>query len=324
MDNFDTTLISVVMPCYNAAPYVEEAIGCVLQQSYRNVELIVVDDGSNDVSLRIVERLAADNLDRITVLHQTTSGPYAARNHGLSHARGNFVAFLDADDTWHPDALNRLHTAMTETLADVAYCGWQNVGEAAASTHPYIPPDYVQSDAAALFLQSCPWPINGVLVRRQLIDTLRGFSERLPTAMDYDMWLRMLALQPTVVRVPEILAFYRRYPRGDAHIPRWRQVFDAVSVRERFVHHHAPQVAHLSRTERDKLVYGSLLPEAYRCHWRRDTASSRRLFLRAFRKADWHARDVTYILASLLPAPAFSNVSGGHCGLLRHSKLRIP
>ena len=308
MDNFDPALISVVMPCYNAAPYVEEAIECVLQQSYRNVELIIVDDGSSDASMQIVTRVAAGNPGRITVLHQTNSGPYTARNHGLSHARGNFVAFLDADDYWHPDALNQLHAAMTGTLADVAYCGWQNVGEAAANTHPYIPPDYVASDATALFLQSCPWPINGVLVRRQLIDALRGFSERLPTAMDYDMWLRMLALQPTVVRVPEVLAFYRRYPRGDAHIPRWRQVFDAIAVREDFVRRHPAQVAHLGRAERDARVYGSLLPEAYRCHWRRDTDSARRLFRRAARKAEWRVRDAKYILASFLPASVFDSL----------------
>jgi len=308
MDNFDPALISVIMPCYNAAHYVEAAIGSVLQQTYHQVELIIIDDGSTDGSTEIIERLSAGNPGRITVLHQTNSGPYAARNHGLAHARGNFVAFLDADDTWHPEALNALHDAMTETLADVAYCGWQNVGEAAANTQPNIPPNFAESDAAALFLQACPWPINGVLVRRQLIDTLRGFSERLPTAMDYDMWLRMLAAQPTVVRVPEVLAFYRRYPRGDAHIPRWRQVFDAVAVREDFVRRHPAQTAHLSRAMRDGMVYGTLLPEAYRCHWRRDTASSRRLFRRAFRKADWKARDAKYILASFLPAFAFDRL----------------
>ena len=308
MDNFDPALISVVMPCYNAAPYVEEAIECVLQQSYPHVELIIVDDGSSDASVQIITRLAAGSPSRITVLHQTNSGPYTARNHGLTHARGNFVAFLDADDTWHPDALNQLHAAMTETLADVAYCGWQNVGEAAVNTQPYIPPDYAKSDAAALFLQSCPWPINGVLLRRQLIDSLRGFSERLPTAMDYDLWLRMLATQPTVAHVPTVLAFYRRYPRGDAHIPRWRQVFDAVAVREDFVRHHPSQIAHLSREKRDALVYGTLLPEAYRCHWRRDTDSSRRLFRRAFRKSDWKARDAKYILTSFLPAPLFDSL----------------
>ncbi|HQT30370.1 MAG TPA: glycosyltransferase [Thiobacillus sp.] len=308
MDHFDPALISVVMPCYNAALFVEEAIESVLQQRYPSIELIIVDDGSTDASTRIIARLAAAHPDRITVLHQTNSGPYTARNHGLDHAHGNFIAFLDADDTWHPDALQQLHAAMTDTLADVAYCGWQNVGEAAADTQPYIPPDYVESDAAALFLQSCPWPINGVLVRRQLIDRLRGFSERLPTAMDYDLWLRMLPTQPTVVRVPQVLAFYRRYPRGDAHIPRWRQVFDAVAVRETFVRHHPTQVAHLGRETRDALVYGSLLPEAYRCHWRRDTDSSRRLFRHAFRKADWKARDAKYIFASFLPAPLFDSL----------------
>jgi len=308
MDNFDPALISVVMPCYNAAPYLGEAIESVLQQSYPHVELVLVNDGSTDESVQIIERLAADNPGRITVIHQTNSGPYVARNRGLIHAHGNFVAFLDADDTWHPDALNQLHAALTETLADVAYCGWQNVGEAAANTQPYIPPNYAETDAAAQFLQSCPWPINGVLLRRQLLDTLRGFSERLPTAMDYDLWLRMLQQQPTVVRVAQVLAFYRRYLRGDAHIPRWRQVFDAIAVREDFVRHHPEQIGHRSRTERDTLLYGSLLLEAYRSHWRRDTDSSRRLFRRAFRKADWKARDAKYILASFLPAPVFKSL----------------
>jgi hypothetical protein len=126
--------------------------------------------------------------------------------------------------------------------------------------------------------------------------------------MDYDFWLRMLATQPVIVRVPEVLAFYRRYPRGDAHVPRWRQVFDAVAVRERFVRHHASKVMHLSRAERDGLVYGSLLPEAYRCHWRRDTGSSRRLFRCAFRKSDWKARDAKYIPASFLPGPLFDSL----------------
>jgi glycosyltransferase involved in cell wall biosynthesis len=308
MENFDPALISVVMPCHNAAPYVGEAIESVLRQTYRKLELIVVEDGSTDGSNAIVDRLAADNPDLITVLYQTNSGPYAARNLGLARARGNFIAFLDADDYWHPDALARMYAAIVEARADVAYCGWQCVGESATDTQPHIPPDYAAADTAALFLQACPWPINGALVRRQLVDTLRGFSERLPTAMDYDLWLRMLATGPAMARVPEVMAFYRRYPRGDAHIPRWRQVFDAVAVRERFVRHHAAQTAHLSRDVRDGLVYGSLLPEAYRCHWRRDTDSSRRLFRRAFRKADWKARDAKYILASFLPAFAFDRL----------------
>lgn len=305
MDHFDPARISVVMPCHNASAYVGEAVASVLAQRYRPIELIIVDDGSTDGSEHIVASLAATNPDTIRLLHQTNTGPYAARNTGLAHASGNFVAFLDADDTWHPDALAHLHTALVDTQADVAYCGWQNVGELAVDTQPYLPPDYPAIDAAAAFLKSCPWPINGVLIRRQILDSLRGFSERRPTAMDYDLWLRLLAAQPTVVRVPEILAYYRRYPRGKAHIPRWRQVFDAIAVREDFVRHHPEQVQHLARSERHRLIYGSLLAEAYRCHWRRDTDSARRLFRRAARKADWRAPDIKYILASFLPQRVF-------------------
>jgi glycosyltransferase involved in cell wall biosynthesis len=102
MENFDPALISVVMPCYNAAPYVEEAVASVLGQSYPQVELIIVDDGSIDSSSDILQRLASENPDRITLVYQNRTGPYAARNLALSHARGNYIAFLDADDTCTP------------------------------------------------------------------------------------------------------------------------------------------------------------------------------------------------------------------------------
>ncbi len=83
MDNFDPTLISVVMPCHNAAPYVEEAVNSVLGQSYPQVELVVVDDGSTDGSTEILQRLASDHPDRITLFYQNRSGPFAARNRAL-------------------------------------------------------------------------------------------------------------------------------------------------------------------------------------------------------------------------------------------------
>ncbi|MDP2057994.1 MAG: glycosyltransferase family A protein, partial [Thiobacillus sp.] len=112
MDNFDPALISVVMPCYNAAPYVEEAIESVLGQGYPQVELIVVDDGSTDGSTEILQRLATDHSARITLIYQNRAGPFAARNRALAHANGNYIAFLDADDTWHPDALRLMHDAL--------------------------------------------------------------------------------------------------------------------------------------------------------------------------------------------------------------------
>ena len=139
MDHFDPALISVVMPCHNAAPYVDEAIASVLGQSYPQVELIVVDDGSTDGSTEILQRLAAENPERITLIYQNRGGPFAARNRALAHANGNYIAFLDADDAWHPDALRLMHDALETDPADVAYCGWQKIGVAAIDTQPADP-----------------------------------------------------------------------------------------------------------------------------------------------------------------------------------------
>ncbi len=138
-----------------------------------------------------------------------------------------------------------MHDALEAEPADVAYCGWQAIGAPPPTSSPNIPPDFDAGEAPpAIFCEQCPWPINSVLIRRPLIDELRGFSERAPTAMDDDLWLRMLARQPRLVRVPDVLAFHRHHlPRAGAHIPRWRQVFDAVAVRRDFVRHHPELVA---------------------------------------------------------------------------------
>lgn len=241
----------------------------------------MVDDGSTDGSTDILQRLAADHPERIKLVYQTRNGPFVARNAALAHANGNFIAFLDADDAWHPDALCLLHEALEADGADIAYCGWQDIGEAATDPTPKILPILDAGEAASHFLEHGPWPINSVLIRRPLIDELRGFSERSPTAMDYDLWLRMLARQPRLTRVPEVLAFHRSHPHGNTRIPPARL---------------------------NELIYDPLLHEAYRCHWRNDTESARRLFRRAFRKADWKAGDLKHLVASLLPAPLYRNL----------------
>jgi len=305
MNNSDPELITVVMPCYNAAPFVEEAVTSVLQQSYPHIELIVTDDGSTDGSTDILQRLAAAHPDRITLTFQNCAGPYAARNLALAHAHGQCIAFLDADDTWHPEALQRMHDALVADIADIAYCNWKTIGVTASEPAPPTPDITDPNALITRFVEHNLWPINSVLIRRHLIDTLRGFSERAPTAMDYDLWLRMLALHPKLIHVPEVLANYRRYPRGDAHIPHWRQVFDTVAVRQDFVRQYPELVAHFTPGRLHELLYSPLLREAYRCHWRNDTESARRLFRRALRKAEWDASDIKHLLASLLPAPLY-------------------
>ena len=298
-------LVSVVMPCFNARRFIEQAVDSALGQSYGNVELVVVDDGSTDGSREILARLASRHQHRMTVLHQANEGPYPARNAGLRHARGSFIAFLDADDYWAQDCLGKLHDAMQSASADVAYCGWQNVGEAAPGTQPYLPPNYAAEDPVPLFLKNCPWPIHAALSRRTILDQVQGFSTRMFSSMDYDLWLRMLAQSRRMVRVAEVLAFYRWHGEGQISSVKWRQVLDAWQVRRDFARRHPDLVAHLPATLLHELLDGSLLRSAYAAYWKRDLASAQRLFRKAARHGAWHVRDAKFVLASFLPTPLY-------------------
>ena len=297
--------ISVVMPCYNAAPFVVEAVECVMGQSHGNVELIIVDDGSTDGSKEILQALAASHPQRIVLLHQDRRGPYPARNLGLKHAKGDLVSFLDADDYLSQDCLEKLAGALERQAADLAYCGWQNFGEGAPGSQPYVPPDYATMDTAAEFLRSCPWPIHAALVRREAVEAIGGFSERCFSSMDYDFWLRLYAHTQRIVRVPEVMAFYRWHGGGQISKTRWKQVLDALQVRRDFIAQHPERVSHLSQAKLSELSDGYLMREAYRSYWKRELEDAQKLFRAALREGSWKTSDLRYLIPAMLPESVF-------------------
>ena len=294
-------LISVIMPCFNAQAFVEQAVRSALNQDYSNLELIVVNDGSTDASGEILARLVTEYPDRITVLRQRNQGHVPAKNTGLRHARGAYVAFLDADDYWSQDCISKLHRGLNAAQADLAYCGWQNVGEGAPGRGPYVPPRYEAEDTVALFLRDCPWPIHAVLLRRLLLERVGGFSERMFTSMDYDLWLRLLAVTRNIVLVPEVLAFYRWHANGQVSSVKWRQVLEAWQVRRDFVRSHPDMVTHIAPDALRDLLNGPLLRAGYAAYWKRDLISAQRLFRKAALRGYWRLSDAKYVLPSLLP-----------------------
>jgi len=309
MDHNDQPLISVIMPCHNAAPYISEAISSVLRQSHQHSEVIVVDDGSTDDSAAIVHELVAAHPARIKLFTQAKSGPYPARNRGLKEARGSYLAFLDADDWWRDDCLELLLAAIETRHADLAYCGWHDIGEFARSLRPCTPPAYEEQDLVAAFLRTCPWPIHAVLTKRSVMDEVNGFSERRFSSMDYDLWLRVLGHTRNIVRVPEVLAYYRWHGSNQISATKWRQVTDAMQVRRDFVSQYPDLVAHIPAAEIDDLIDGQLLKEAYYAHWDRDLENSQELFRLAFRQRRWRLRDLRYLLPALLPGPLFRGLA---------------
>jgi glycosyltransferase involved in cell wall biosynthesis len=304
-----TPLVSVVMPCHNAERYLREAIGSVLRQSCAGVELIVVDDGSTDASPEIAARLAHEHAGRLTLLRADHGGPYPARNLGLQKARGEFVAFLDADDWWEPTALARLHDALVGANADLAYCGWQNVGEGVRS-EPYVPPEYEKGDPVEAFLGGCPWPIHAALVKRTIVDRLGGFSVRRFSSMDYDFWLRALALTRNIVRAPEVLAFYRWHDAGQISAVKWRQVLDALAVQQDFVRANPQLVAHLPLRRLRELTEGRVVRQAYGALWKRDVVSAHRLFRHVALARSFGFRDLRHAISALLPISAYRRLVG--------------
>ncbi len=304
MDRFDPALISVVLACRDDEATVETTVECALGQTWPQLQIVAVDDGSADATPEILRACAMRHPERMRLLHLGRAGRYAARNHGLAHADGNYIAFLEPGQRWHPEALNRLHAALEDAAADIAYCGWQQ-DEAIVASAAEIPLEFDAAGAITHALQHGPWPLNCALVRRQLIDAARGFSERAPTAMDYDLWLRLFAAEPKLVRVPEALAFHSGVSSDERTAPRWRQVFDACAVRRDFTRQHMQRFARLAPGQRRALIRGPLVREAYRCHWRGDGESARRLFRRALRAGGWQAGDLKHLIASLLPAPLY-------------------
>lgn len=294
-------LISVVMPCFNAERFVEEAAKSALCQSYENVELIVVDDGSTDRSREILAHVAAEFSERVKVFHQHNKGPYPARNLCLKHVCGQFVAFLDADDFWDKDCLQKLHDALTMHGADLAYCGWQNIGEGAPGGQPYVPPKYESEDTVSLFLKSCPWPIHAALARREVIDAVGGFSERYFSSMDYDLWLRVCAFTRNMILVPEVLSFYRWHDTGQISAVRWKQVLNSWKVRKDFIRENQTLVGHISSKILRQMTNGYLLKCGYGSYWKRDLDSARHLFRKALLTGGWGLKDLRYLVPSLLP-----------------------
>ena len=300
-------LISIIMPCFNAEAYLESTIANVFQQTYSNIELIIVDDGSTDSSPELL--IAAQKVyASLSCFVQENSGPYVARNLALQHAKGDFIAFLDADDYWAADCLEKLYRALIKANADLSYCGWQNVVENGEDGPLYVPPAYEDGDMFAYFLKACPWPIHAALTRKSIVNKLEGFSTRCYSAMDYDFWIRLSAITQNIVLVPEVLAFYRWHDHGQISSVKWRQVLDAWRVRKDFAAQHAELIKHLELSIRNELINAPLYKQAFEAFWKRDFVSAQILFRTLLKNDLWQFGDLKYLMPALLPLTLYSQL----------------
>jgi glycosyltransferase involved in cell wall biosynthesis len=204
--------VSVVIPCYNGARYLREALDSALAQTHGDVEILVADDGSTDDSVAIATSYGT----RIRCLRQPNAGPSAARNLALRAASGEYVALLDADDLHHPTKLAR-QVAVLQARPEigVVYCGWRLVDDTGRELPERGWPAVEGDVLERLVLGNLVHPVT-VLMRRDLVDRVGGFDERCPVNEDWDLFLRAGRQGARWACVDEALCDYRLHP-GQSH-----------------------------------------------------------------------------------------------------------
>jgi glycosyltransferase involved in cell wall biosynthesis len=184
--------VSVIIPIYNAADCIASALASVSLQTFTDYEVIVVDDGSIDANQ--LELAIAPWRNRIRFHRQANAGAGAARNRALFMARGRYVAFLDADDEWLPEFLERQMTVFHERPDyDLVWSdGWIRGTTALQGRRFFATTASTQSPSfRTLVQQTCTILTSSVVVRRAAVDAVRGFDARIRRGQDWDMWLRM-------------------------------------------------------------------------------------------------------------------------------------
>lgn len=199
--------ISIIVPVYNAEHTILETVVSVQQQSFSDFELILIDDGSTD---RTLEQLNTVKDPRISIFPYQNGGVSVARNRGIAHAAGEFIAFLDHDDLWTPDKLELQLTALQQNPeAGVAYswtCNMSQEGEFFEAGHS---PSFTGNVYAELLRSNFIANGSNLLIRRQAIESVEGFDPTLAYCADWDFYLRLASRWHFVV-VPKPQILYRQ------------------------------------------------------------------------------------------------------------------
>lgn len=227
----DAPLVSAVIPTYQRAALIAHALDSVAAQSWRPIDAVVSDDGSDDGTETVVRDWAARHPDvPVRYLWQPNAGGNAARNAGWRAAGGAWVAFLDSDDAWHPEKTARQMARLQAGGFGAAYCGLREIDAATGAV--IAEPAQRYSEGAlldALLVRDGTAPTTAWIIRRDLLETLGGFDETLRARQDWDLWIR-LAARTRIAAIPERLMDLRHHdgPRTASDPSRELRAYAAI------------------------------------------------------------------------------------------------
>ncbi len=211
--------VSVIIPLYNADKYLEDCILSVLSQTYKNIEIVIVDDGSTDSSLEVANRYKSDS---VKVVSQVNKGAAAARNTGLQIATGEYIQFLDADDMldkqkikYQIDVLQKLNYPSNIVVS----CGWKHLKDAIYDVndnqkkvwHTYQKPTEILKDFVTI---QCCFPPSVYLTSKKLIYEVGLWNEKLSKNDDGEFFARVLEKAENLIFCPNAHSYYRSTPNS--------------------------------------------------------------------------------------------------------------
>lgn len=301
-------LVSVIMPAYNARAYIGQAIRSVLEQDYPNLELIVVDDGSRDGTPDEARTFG----ERVRVFERRNGGPAAARNFGFTVARGELIAFLDADDVWLPGKL-KAQVAYLQAQPEVGVVFGKFVRWHARADGGFDPPPPVRDDPAqgALVREHSGWiygellfdnivHIITALIRRPVLDAVGGFDETLRTGEDYDFWLR-ISRRFRADKLNRTLAWYRMHAQSTTCVPRPEN--NEYRVLCRMLEQYGAVGPDGRRADARRLrerLFGLCFSHGYFHYWEGDAGVARQAFAEAIGHAAGRPRAWIYWLLAVV------------------------
>ena len=207
-------MFSVVIPLYNKSAYILKAIDSVLNQSFNEFEIVLVDDGSTDDGREKINNYKKKLNLKINIIEQPNLGVSAARNNGVKVALFDYIAFLDADDWWHPDFLLTMK-ALIQNCPDAGIYGsqyyWVKNGGKRISQNGYIDGynGYINYFKAYLYAWYMPLTSISTVLKKSVFNELNGFNPNLKFGEDFDLWVR-IALKYKIAFVNNALAYYNQ------------------------------------------------------------------------------------------------------------------
>ncbi len=202
-------LVSVVIPVFNRETLVKGAIDSVLKQTYQNIEIIVIDDGSTDNTYTVLRQYEEQYPDKFRVIRQQNTGQVVAKNNGIQKSSGELIAFLDSDDLWLPDKLEKQVPLFTNNVG-LVYCGINEIDDKGNFIRTVSCESGMRGQIYHKLLVRNRMTGGTVVVSRSAIDKVGLFDPQLMAAENWDLWIR-ISKDYLVDYVDEPLMNYRKH-----------------------------------------------------------------------------------------------------------------